>query len=804
MRPEFPRTSGDPVLLASLGLALGILVADGASRTLCLALTLAASAAAVLMAVLARAAPPGDRRRALQAGLVPLLALLAVGLIRAAPASQEPLPAGRPPGSNPPLVVVEGTVSSPLMPSPVALAGSKESATTLTSYMTLQEVTLDAGRGLLSPSGKILVRMPPGDRVISRGTIVRVRGPLLTARSRRNPGQADPRAAWRRLGIIGLVRSDPESGVEVIHDAHLLSLLALIDQLRAALLRHLRNSLSPAAAGLSASLLLGTRDGLDPDLEQAILISGTLHLFAISGLHIGLVIGAARALLGLLLLPSLADLAAVLLALVYAGLAGAGSPILRASVGCAVFFFGRCLGRRTRPFTSISLAAIILLLLEPSDLFRPGFQLSFAAVSGLVLAGTGRAPRVWWRLPVEALRVSLSAAVATAPFLLFHFGRVSPLGPLNTILVTPLFLPTFAASLLHGFLGAPLRQAGQVLAHPVEIGTSCLDCFFRTAAEIPGATIHMPRPGTPLFLLLILLGGRVLWKRTPGSAVAFLLALLLAANRGSPPDTFELWMFDVGHGQAILIRSPAGGEILVDCGSRGRSDLGARTLLPALDSLGVARVDTLVISHSDADHLNGAVDLVRAGRVAALVHGRPGPGLDHERTLCDAADRHGVKRTRATRGDLILDQRESGIRVEVLAPAGGLPERSDNDDSLVLQIEVAGRVILLPGDLETGGIQSLLALEPELRCDLLILPHHGNRQPLLGPLLHQTRPWLTLASRPGRFEAGEVPLLAARVGSWLLSTADSGAIVVRIRTDGTIHAEGLVEPVVPQQVTTGS
>ena len=803
MRLELPRPPWDPVLLASLGLGLGIFVADGISRTLCLVLTFSCSPAAILAALKARAAPSDSSRRTLLTGLVPLLALLAVGLIRAAPSGQAPLPAGRPPGANPPLVIAEGTVTLPLMPS--LLPGEAEDgAHRASSSMILSDVTLDAGRGHLFPAGKLLVRLPAGGLVIPRGATVRIRGPLLTARSSRNPGQADPFKAWQRRGIIGLVRCDPEDGVEVIRRPHPLSPLALVDRLRAALLRHLQSSLSPAAAGLSASLLLGTREGLDPELEQAILLSGTLHLFAISGLHISLVIGAARALLGLLLLPSLADLAAVLVALIYAGLAGAGSPILRASIGCAVFFCGRCLGRRSRPFTTVSLAAIVLLLLDPSDLFRAGFQLSFAAVAGLVLAGTGRTPRVWWRLPVTALRVSLCATVATAPFLLFHFGRVSPLGPLNTILVTPLFLPTFAVSLAHGFLGAPLLEAGRMLAFPVEVGATSLEWFFRTAAEIPGATVHMLRPKPLIFLLLVLLGGRLLHKRSVRSAVAFSLALLIAANRGSPAATFELWMFDVGHGQAILIRSPAGGEILVDCGSRGRSDIGARTLLPALDCLDVSQVDTLVISHSDSDHLNGAVDLVQAGRVAELLHGRPGPGLDHERTLLDEADRQGIKRTQAARGYLILDQQEPGIRVEVIAPAGGRPPRSDNDDSLVLRIEVAGRVVLLPGDLETEGIKSLLALEPGLCCDLLVLPHHGNRQPLIGPLLHRTRPALALASRPGRFEEDEVPRLAKRVGSRLLCTAESGAIVVRIRSDGTIHAEGFVEPAAPQRVTTGS
>ena len=786
----------DPILLAALGLASGILLADrlADASAFCLLLCACLTACAVAGRWWWRSSP-GPRRTRLTI-LLPCLAMLAPGLIRGRDLhSPTRHPLGgletAASGARPKLLAtVEGTLRTALMPAPRQPAEGGAEPRHRTTFR-LGDLTLDAGLGPRAVGGGMLVLLPAGDRFLTRGTRIRVTGCVSPPEAPRNPGQADPRDRHRRDGIVLLLSVEDQRGIHELRSAGCWSPAAWMDRLRVGLLERLRDRLSPQASALSAALLLGFRNDLDPGLKDAIQKTGTLHLFAISGLHVALVIGVGRALIGLLLGPTLADLLAVVLALVYAALAGAGSPILRAATGCAVFFLGRCLQRRPRAFSSLSVAAMLLLLHDPGELFRPGFQLSFTAVAGLLISEPAGRRRGVTGLVRSALFVSVSASLATAPLLLHHFGRFALLGPLLTVLVTPLFLVSFAVILMHGWLCAACVPLARLAAPLVEVCCRALIRFFGVSADLSGGATAWQRPDWTITFGLLLVSGLIL-RRSTLPAVLVLGCVLLIGSPGRPSrGPLELWVFDVGHGQAVLLRSPDGQVLLFDCGSRGQPEIGRRTLLPALDHLGVRRIDTLVLSHSDADHLNGAVDLIEAGRVNRLVHGRIGPLGYWERAVLDAADRAGIDRRVAGRGTLLLDGPE--LRVEVLAPAPNRPPASDNDDSLVLLATFANRSILIPGDIESVGIGNLLELEPKLHCDVLVLPHHGNLQPLLSPLFHRLRPGWALASRPVPFPTPLVPRLAHRFGARLISTADSGAICVRIRTDGTIRADAFME-----------
>ncbi|MBI4879409.1 MAG: DNA internalization-related competence protein ComEC/Rec2 [Planctomycetes bacterium] len=666
------------------------------------------------------------------------------------------------------------------------------------SALLLEECAVAAGGPCFRPRGRVRVLVPPGDLLIETGSRVRVTGSLIAATGPRNPGGADERRLRRRQGIAAVLGAASAAAIGVLAAPPPWSPFVLIDRARAAVLSLLGQSLSPRAAALSAALLLGFRESLDPALKDAVARTGTAHLLAISGLHIVILIGALRAVLGLLMRPLPADLLAVAAALFYAALAGAESPVLRAAVGCAVLFGGRCLGRRPRPFASLAFAATVILLLDPADLFRPGFQLSFAAVAALSLPGrrewTEALPRergVWGRTRA-ALAVSLRAAIGTGPIVAHHFGTVAPLGPLFTVAVTPLFLAAFGACVLHGLFGLAGASMAALLAAPADALCALLATAFVAAREVPGAAFCIMRPGLLAASALTAAAFLALARRFAAAAVLLALALAWNQSARSKPAAHEAWTFDVGHGQAVLLRSPQGAVVLVDCGSRGAPDVGRRTILPALDALGVARIDLLVLSHADADHVNGAPHLLAARRVREVVLGCGAGGAAFS-DLAAAAARNGVPCRTARRGDVLLDEGAGGLELRVLAPAGVRSDRSDNDGSLVLCARVAGRSILLPGDIQSAGIRDLLASGEDLAADVLLLPHHGNRDPWTGPLLHAAAPALAIASRADGFRDQTVPLLAQRSGAEMHSTASSGAVLVRIRSDSTMRAEGYLE-----------
>ncbi len=786
----------DPLVAGAAGLAAGIAVADAwpAARCLAHALLLAAGGALAPLLLRRPRLRPVARRVLLRA--FPLLGMLALGAVRAVPAAH-PVRVASTDAAPAPLATVEGTVTRALMPLPGSLAPPDDRVAPRSALL-LEECWVAAGGPGFRPRGRVRVLVPPGDRLIETGSRVRVTGSLIAASGPRNPGGMDERRQRRRQGTAAVLGATSAAAIDVLAPPPPWSAGARIDRARAAVLRLLGQSLSARAAALSAALLLGFRESLDPALRDAVAQTGTAHLLAISGLNIVILIGALRAVLGLLMSPLPADLLAVAAALGYAALAGAESPVLRAAVGCAVLLGGRCLGRRPRPFAALALAATVILLLDPADLFRPGFQLSFAAVAALSLPGRdgwlGVRPREhgFWGRTRAALAVSLRAAIATGPIVAHHFGTVAPLGPLFTVAVTPLFLATYGACAVHGLLGAVIGPIAALLARPTDALCTLLAAAFVAARHVPGASFCVLRPGLFAAGALAAAAFLVLARRLAAAAVLLALALAWDQSKRDTPAEHEVWVFDVGHGQAVLLRSPRGAVALVDCGSRGAPDVGRRTILPALDALGVVHIDLLVLSHADADHVNGAAHLVATRRVREVVVGPDAAGGAFAE-LFAAAAKNGVPWRAARRGDVLLDEGADGLELGVLAPAAARPDRSDNDGSLVLRARAAGRSILLPGDIQSAGIRELLEGGDDLAVDVLLLPHHGNRDPWTGPLLHFTAPALAIASRADGFRDDTIPLLVERAAASLLSTASLGAVLVRIRSDSTMRADGYLQ-----------
>lgn len=712
---------------------------------------------------------------------LPLAAFLALGAARGFPdAGPVPVRIGDAARGGP-TVVVDGTVKRALLPS-VGLTGAGR-------WCELERATLTDGRGVRPVRGRVRCRLPDGPESVVRGSRVRARGHLFTARRARNPGEPDGPRRWRREGVAAGLDVPTAGLLELRAPAPPHDLRARIDRGRVTVLERFRDALPPRTAGLAAALVLGVRSGLDPALREAVAGTGTAHLLAISGLHLALLVGLARALAGVLVRPNAADLGAASLAIAYAAFAGAAAPVLRATVGAVVLHLGRAAGRRSGRFEPLAIAAILLLLFDPAELFRPGFQLSFAAVAAL-LAGppARRDPTPARRFLIEPLLLSARAVLATTPLVLFHFGRISPLGPLVTLVVTPLFLTTFFASIGVACLG------GGVTEGLLRISATAFAAILQSSATLPGAEWTVPRPGP---LVAGALGGVVALLLLPVAARRRRLALPLVAlalagqaTERRPPPHPELWLLDVGHGQAALLRTPSGRSVLFDCGSRGRDDVGPRLVLPALDAIGVGRIDVAVVSHADADHLNGLAALLAAGRVATVVSGPRIGETATARGVIEAARRADVPWREIGRGDAIPGL-GSGLSIRVLAPTDdSLP--SENDDSVVLDVRAGSVRILLPGDVEADGIRRLLRLQPDLRSDVLVLPHHGQPEPALGPLLARTRPRLVLASRRGPLSDG-VRRQIERVGAETSSTADGGAVRVRLRTDGKIRADSFAQ-----------
>lgn len=592
-------------------------------------------------------------------------------------------------------------------------------------------VRLRVRRSAAEPTRRLLA--------LRRGDGVRVWCRLRLPRRLLNPGAPDPLRGLRATGAdaLGSVKT-----------AWLLSPTGrgrpgparLVDGVRVGLRRRLDRTLedSPAAArAVASAMMLGERGRLTPEVWRLFRDAGLAHLLAISGLHVGLLgallVGSLRR-AGLRPRGTLVAGGALLAALCFG--VGAGSPVTRATGTAVLMLAGRAVGRDGEALNALALVAAVLMLDRPWSIWTPGFQLTFVAAGGILLL----APRVAETLPgprwaSNGPAVSIAAYLVTAPIVACHFQHLAPVGLLSNLLAVPLCALTLLGTLT-GALLVDLPVVGPLAVGLARTGPDLLLGLARGTANLPGLSGLPVAPPRGWLWVALGVATIALARASRAGRVAFvarraLLLGLLLLHLGPLPagfGSFRVVVPDVGQGQAVLLRGPSGGFVVIDAGGSagGRFDAGERVVGPLLRRLGCRRIERLIVTHHHDDHAGGARALVREFEVGELMLGAGAsrePGMGE---LVDAALRRGAAVVLAERGE---GTRRAGIPLRVLHPPRHRrdPPLGANDRSVVVLAGRAPHRLLVPGDLEGAGEAVLLAGEPRPRAEALVVGHHGGR-----------------------------------------------------------------------------
>ncbi len=525
------------------------------------------------------------------------------------------------------------------------------------------------------------------------------------------------------------------------------------------------------APGLLRALWTGDRSGLDPDLLDLFTRTGTRHLLAISGLHVGL--------FGLLVLLPLGrglqrttgrsafGIGVPLLGLVFfSALAGGASPVVRATIalglGLAAPWMGKGpkgLGPRVDPLSLWGLALGLECLGDPTAVLDLSTQLSYLATLGLGLGCAPLSKRLdslllpapaWstagrlrrWVAPLQrtvttAVAASVAAVLGTLPVTWTTFGEVSPWG----ILLTPLLVLPLGLLLAFGGLVALAPFAQDAM---IPIGHALIAALVGLTEQVdrwPGTPWPLPlRPVSGLWILVVLLFARLRVHLSRGLACAHQAAAAVFLLPWQPAaGHLEIHALDVGHGTAVVARAPGLDCVVFDAGSRDRPYLFREALAPLLRSWEIHR-PYVVLSHDHRDH--------RAGLEALLERFPP-------RLWCGALSRRGARRLPADCARIDLKQGRSSLHTRAGAPtlvlARGLATPG-NEGSRSLEIGWAGQKLLLCGDAEAAGLRAMLAPGPwRSPLRLLLFPHHGSETPWLSQLLDSTCPqelWISADGEP--------------------------------------------------------
>jgi competence protein ComEC len=547
-------------------------------------------------------------------------------------------------------------------------------------------------------------------------------------------------------------------------------------------------NLDGSARPLLGAMLLGDRALLGQEWQRVLRRSGTAHLASISGLHVGMLLGVIHTLTSRFGKRGWGRFSISCVVLSGFALAvGSRVSVWRAVLGAGIWLGGRSLGREGSPMHNLLLVAAALAWFRPESASGAGFQLTLLAVAGILLY----AEPIQRALPLPAPigiapAVTLSAALATAPVVAWHFGWLAPVGVLANLAAVPLC----AASLLSALaavLCADLPWVGFGVATACEASAAGLGWVAETASSWDAGSIAVARPSTWVLCVHygLLAGARLPWPRpVVRQTLGGLLALSIAwVHLGAPPPRAsgitEARVLDVGQGLSVALFGPTGGTLLFDAGggAAGRFDPGERVVAPFLLERGVRRVDLLVLSHGDVDHAGGAMALFEALEVGELwlgPHGRRSPLIRH---VAEEARSRGVAIRLAEAG---ATSHLFGIPLRVLGPDRRWSGPGTNDGSVVLVAGEAPSRLLLPGDLGSRGERELLASGQALRAEALIVGHHGSRNGTANAFLRAVRPDRAIVSAGFRNPFGHPhPALVERVrraNARLLRTDLHGAV----------------------------
>jgi competence protein ComEC len=590
---------------------------------------------------------------------------------------------------------------------------------------------------------------------------------------------------------------------------------------------------SPTSAGIVAAIVIGDRAGLGDDLQRRLQEAGTYHVIAISGGNIAILAGLLMGVFRLAgRLGRTAMIASIAVLIAYAQLVGNGASVDRATLMAVVYFGARAVDQRSPPLNALALVAAILAAIDPLSVADTAFLLTFGATLAILTIVpaviTSNAERS--RNPereqssagsaISALLVAIGrplaamlAASAAAEAVLFPvgalaFSRVTFAGLGLNLLAIPLMgvaqiagMAAVAAAVVSGRLAAMvgwvahLGAAGLVgsadlvqlapmltwrVAPPswIPIGvyyTAAVVCWLLWRRRLAGVASHEP--------------GRIGAIRRIAAAIAVAAAMWILVNpaalfaaRGD--GTLHITFIDVGQGDATFIVFPYGKTMLVDAGGLSGSssfDIGDRVVAPVIRHAGFRRIDYLVLTHGDPDHIGGAASIREEFRPREVWEGIPVPRFEPLTALRLATQAAGARWANVYAADrLVVDG------VEVVArhprPADWERQKVRNDDSIVLDLRWRDLSVLLTGDIGRAIEREVGPGVPSARLRVLKIPHHGSLTSSAPEFLNTLRPHIAVVSAGrGNHFGHPVPEVLERytaIGAETFRTDRDGAVTL--------------------------
>jgi competence protein ComEC len=828
-----------PLLFIAIGLISGILIQNGLQlsiRLLLIMLTVFTTAAILVLIGQKYFNNPPARAANIQntTAYLAIACFLCLGAIRLTSFRQAaPDDISNLVGDEPKLATIRGTIiTEPRVKKypDWQFARFMPSDPSCSFYARLNQIEIPAG--WIDLTGTVLVNIAEPVLDLKAGDSIQAYCWLERFKPPTNPGQFDIAGYLSRRNIFIAASIDSRTAVEQLSNKSVSAFAKIKTTLSQKAMQALLGSATPddPEQGLLQALLLGYRGNIDSKTDQAFRVTGLYHLISLSGMHFAILIGSVWWFCKLAgLMKPARSVICIIVTVIFTLIVPPIAPTIRAAIISLIFCLSIFFRRHSNPINTLSLAAIVLLLFRPTQLFEADWQLSFVAVLGILvftkrfdgflreqvdrLSWISRLRQKNWLakkvidLAITSFSVGLAAWLASAGILLFQFYTITPLVSLWTMLVSPLVSAILVLGFLKITLFFVLPTLSAILGFIVTFLSDSLIWCVKRMAEVDISQIligHVPLSLIFFYYCTILFIGFI-WFRHPfvkkiisiTAVLTMVISVTAVKWQRTYRDDLILTTLDVGHGQAILAQLPGKANVLFDAGSMYKSDIGRRAVIPFLNYSGIHKIDAIIISHNDIDHINGipeiAEDCTVGGIYANDAFFTDGPVDTNspEGFLNDLLKQHGFEIKKLP--ESLSISRKADIKFLWPVKEINYDNLTDNNKSQVTLIEVARRKILLCSDIEQFAQKELIKLYPDLQANIVVVPHHGSAATLEAGFLESLNANILLCSNgQGTKTTNQRPQRQYMNNTKIFTTEKNGAITIHVGKDGTVTSDVFV------------
>jgi competence protein ComEC len=637
------------------------------------------------------------------------------------------------------------------------------------------------------------------------GQKVEVSGFFYKGRQKRNPGEFDYDAYLKSKEILGIISVNDLNSISIL-DNRASYFKNLIHQLRKTIDLQIRKYHTPETAALLRGLLLADRGEIKYQTKIQFINSGVVHVLAVSGLHVGYIVLIFLFLFGRMnfIFRSILTIAGLIC---FMFLTGIPPSVFRATVMAIVLIVAFLSNRSTNLINSISIAALIILLISPNEIYNPGFQLSFTAVLAiaLILPYTNQVIENWnvqnkiLKNILLFLSVSISAQLGTLPFTLLYFNKYSIVGIITNLVVIPAIgiiiaaaIATLAISILLPFIAVYLGEAnsiisGWILSLIKFTGNLSFSHITVTNYTLIDVLVFY-------FLVITFLFYVVRFESLRSKLILFILVvantiiLSSADDQELLPDNYlSVLMIDVGQGDAFLIKFPDGQTALVDAGNTTFTfDNGERVILPLLKYLGISKIDYGIVTHIDSDHYGGFIALVLDGVIGEIIKPEIDSSLTKDIQFEEFISERGIP--------ISYFQEEKKMIGNVAlyflydAEIKTISGESTNNRSGIFKLFYGETSFLFTGDIEKNAEKFYSDTYKDfLNSDVLKIGHHGSKTSTSTEFLKNVSPEISLISAGFKNKFGhpdaDVIERLENLGSVIYRTDSQKAVLLRSNSE---------------------